>query len=129
MQSEEQHQIEKLANENARLLDHLDEKNKIIKELENTLKEMEFDINELRKIKENKSYQEKDNKIKETKKKIYQNCQKCGVRLTNPEPGKKLCYRHQKTENEKARKQRGWLSTYSHISVYQGGSPGGGKKR
>ncbi|MGS2742593.1 hypothetical protein ACU6TU_03220 [Halomonas sp. LS-001] len=130
MLSEEQYQIEKLANENAKLRDEIDERDKRIEQLEQLLVKGERVKNAAKKLKKNSVKSTKNiSAKKQPPLKTYQNCQRCGVRLSEPKPGKKFCGRHQKIESEEAKSQRGWLSNYSKITIYQGGQPGGGRKR
>ncbi|MGP9507994.1 MULTISPECIES: hypothetical protein [Halomonas] len=132
MLSEEQYQIERLANENAALKDQVDEQNEKIRQLEEKLGKAQNSVGSREKAKKNNTQRLKkipSGQQRDIDKKTYKDCQRCGVLLSQPKPGQKLCIRHQKIENEKAKKQRSWLGRYSNITVYQGGSPGGGKKR
>jgi len=135
---EKDFQIERLANENERLKEKIQEKDEKIRRLENDLIStihQKINRDELKKIVQEAGIERKENNNRMIskgsvgkKKKTYKTCQKCGVGLVSPKPGQKFCIRHEKLRF-KAGKKSGKPSGYKHIKVFQGGSPGGGKKR
>lgn len=120
---EKEFQIEKLANENEQLREKLKEKNEKINRLE---RELFYSIQknnqrDLKKVEKAKSRGELNEKI-------YKKCQKCGVVLISPKLGRKFCTRHANLSinlDNRPGEYRG----YKHVKIYQGGSPGSGKKR
>lgn len=120
---EKEFQIEKLANENELLREKLQEKNEKINRLEKELfysiqKNNQLDLNKVGKAKSKG----------ESNEKIYKKCQKCGVVLISPKPGRKYCARHVNLSINSDNRPNEHVG-YKHVKIYQGGSPGSGKKR
>ncbi|WP_348826916.1 hypothetical protein [Halomonas sp. RT37] len=134
---EKDFQIEKLANENERLREKLQEKNEEIKKLERELLLSIRKKNNQDGLKKVGQKTVADDHLKKigmgedggrVNQKIYKKCQRCGVVLVSPKPGQKYCIRHENLSMKLDDRSRG-SGKYKHIKVYQGGSPGGGKKR